>query len=139
MWVRIAAHYPIWYEVEPLARYRMHADSNTGRYMRTGENLRDVRRAIGIIRSYLPAAIAAQVRRRSLEHWAMNTLQYKVPEFVDAGDLRTAMIQVGEALRCSRSRSVIRPLASLVQPMGRLVVRRVYQRLRSRAETGRSS
>ena len=34
MWVRIAAHFPIWYERQPLAVYRMHAASNTGRHLR---------------------------------------------------------------------------------------------------------
>jgi glycosyltransferase involved in cell wall biosynthesis len=131
MWVRIAAHYAVWYEVEPLARYRMHANSNTGRYMRTGENLRDVRRAIAIIRSYLPPTAADEISRRSRDHWAMNTLLYRAPEFLDAGDLRTAMIQVGEALRCSHSRTVIRPLASFAWRMGKFVTARAFQKLRS--------
>ena len=30
MWVRIAAHYPVGFEPEPLAAYRMHPNSNTG-------------------------------------------------------------------------------------------------------------
>jgi glycosyltransferase involved in cell wall biosynthesis len=127
MWVRIAAHYAVWYEVEPLARYRMHADSNTGRYMRTGENLRDVRRAIEIIRSYLPAGSADETSRRSRVHWSLNTLLYRAPEFLEAGDLRTALVQVREALRCSRSRVVVRPLASFIWRLGRCVTRRVLQ------------
>src|SRR5512143_2035432 len=37
MWVRIASQYPVWYEVEPLAAYRMHSASNTGRHIRNGD------------------------------------------------------------------------------------------------------
>jgi glycosyltransferase involved in cell wall biosynthesis len=131
MWVRIAAHYAVWYEVLPLARYRMHANSNTGRYMRTGENLRDVRRAIRIIRSYVPVTVVEAISRRSRDHWALNTLLYRVPEFLEAGDLQTAMIQAWEALRCSQSRAVISPLPSLVWRMGKLLIRRAFQRLES--------
>lgn len=127
MWVRIAAHYAVWYEIEPLARYRMHENSNTGRYMRTGENLRDVRRAIEIIRSYLPAGSADEIWRRSRIHWSLNTLLYRVPELLEAGDLRATLIQVWEALRCSRSRTVVRPLASVIWRMGWCVTRRVFQ------------
>ncbi|KAB2832306.1 MAG: glycosyltransferase, partial [Candidatus Brocadia sp.] len=57
MWVRIAAHYPVWYEVEPLAVYRMHLDSNTGRHIRTGEDMRYTREAINMFTAYLPDEI----------------------------------------------------------------------------------
>jgi glycosyltransferase involved in cell wall biosynthesis len=124
MWVRIAAHYPVWYEVAPLALYRMHANSNTGRYMRTGENLRDVRRAIRIIQSYLPETVADEVARRSRDHWAMDAILNRAPVFLDAGDLRPAIIQVLEALRCSHSRTVVRALAPLAWRMAKLGVGR---------------
>jgi hypothetical protein len=139
MWVRIAAHYPVWYEVEPLARYRMHSNSNTGRYMRSGENLRDVRRAIAIIRAYLPATAAEEISRRSRTHWALDTLRYRAPEFLDAGDLRTAMIQTGEALRCSHSRAVLRPLTGLAWRIGKLAIQRALRRLGSGAGATPSS
>ena len=34
MWVRIAARFPVYYEERPLACYRLHDDSNTGRNLR---------------------------------------------------------------------------------------------------------
>jgi glycosyltransferase involved in cell wall biosynthesis len=128
MWVRVAAHYPVWYEIAPLALYRMHANSNTGRYMRTGENLRDVRRAIRIIRSYLPESVADDVAKRSRAHWAMDAILNRVPGFLAAGDFRTAAIQVVEALRCSRSRAVVRASAPLAWRMAKLGVGRVLGR-----------
>ena len=39
MWVRIAASYLIWYEPRPLAFYRIHAASNTGRHTRSAEDM----------------------------------------------------------------------------------------------------
>lgn len=54
MWVRIASQYPVWYEVEPLALYRIRASGLSGRTMRTGENARQVRLVIDLNRSHLP-------------------------------------------------------------------------------------
>jgi hypothetical protein len=127
MWVRIAAHYPVWYEVEPLAVYRMHGASNSGRHTRTGENLRDVRRAVAIVHDYLPAETADAVTRRSLEGWASDVLEHRVPRILDEGDVRTALVQVRGALRCSRSPRVLRLLAPIVRRLARGVARRAVR------------
>jgi len=103
MWARIAAHWPVWFETEPLARYRMHSQSNTGRYLRTGENLRDVRRAVSIINRYLPAATAAELKTRSLRFWATDALENRARALARAGDWSGALTQVGGAVRCSPS------------------------------------
>lgn len=128
MWVRIAAHYPVWYEVEPLALYRMHADSSSGRHTRTGENLRDVRRAIEIIRSYLSVGVADSITERSREHWAVDAIVNRVPEILRRGDLHTATVQVREALRCNHSPPVLRLLAPVALQMGILWIRSWIQR-----------
>ncbi len=65
MWVRIATHYPIWYEVETLANYRYHASSSTARNIKTGENLKDLRRAITIMQSYLPKPLAKEIFQKA--------------------------------------------------------------------------
>lgn len=130
MWARIAAAYPVWYEAEPLARYRIHAASSTGRHMRTGENLRDVRRAVAIIRTYLRADLAAATSRRSLEHWALDTLRYRVPDMLGRGDLTAAAAQIREALRCSRSATVCRLVPALIGRLASLWLRRALQRSR---------
>ncbi|MEM6403742.1 MAG: glycosyltransferase, partial [Cyanobacteria bacterium P01_D01_bin.116] len=46
MWVRIAAHYPMWYEPEILVNYRVHSVSLTKRCQRTGQNIRDLSKAV---------------------------------------------------------------------------------------------
>jgi len=130
MWVRIAANYPVWYETEPLALYRMHANSNTGRHTRTGENLRDVRRAIKIIQTYLPAAIAEDMARRSSERAALDTLRYRVPDILDRGELKTAAVQVKEALKCSHSAHVLPLLIPVAWRIGKIWAERRMQRLR---------
>jgi glycosyltransferase involved in cell wall biosynthesis len=96
MWTRIAAHYPTWYEVRSLAAYRLHASSNSTRLARTGENVRDVRRAIAIINRYLPRALAHEVALRSREHWARYFLDDLVPRLIASGDRRAAVAQIVE-------------------------------------------
>lgn len=107
MWVRIAAHYPMWYEVEPLALYRMHSASNSGCYTRTGENIRDLRRAICIMRQHLADDRADKLSKMALEHYAFYALN-STSEFAVAGDLQAAMNQIREALLCCSSLKVVR-------------------------------
>lgn len=107
MWVRIAAHYPVWYEVEPLALYRMHASSSTGRQMRTGENLRDIRRAIELMRGYLPPEVADDVGRHSRQFWAGHALRSWVPKILGEGELSVAWTQLRGALGLSLSPNVL--------------------------------
>jgi glycosyltransferase involved in cell wall biosynthesis len=114
MWCRIAANYPVWYEEEPLALYRLHDTSSTSRKIHTGENVRDVRRAAKIISAYLPPASAPRIHRESMEHWADDALRVRAPMLLQHGDLVGAGRQIIEALRCSRSPATIRKLAGLL-------------------------
>lgn len=113
MWVRIAANYPIWYEVEPLALYRKHSTSNTGRYIRTGENIRDARRCIEIIQSYLPKEVAGTLSNQAKKNWAFNALNSDAPALLNVGDFNAAVTQIQEALKCSNSIKVILPALKL--------------------------
>ncbi len=54
MWVRIAASYPIWYDPEPLASYRVHEGNETSRLKRRGRDIPDIHRAIQTMRRTLP-------------------------------------------------------------------------------------
>ncbi|WP_341524659.1 glycosyltransferase [Nostoc sp. UHCC 0302] len=96
MWVRIAAHYSVWYEVEPLAVYRIHSNSNTGRYHRSGENTKDIIRAIGIIKHYLPSDRVNQVTQKSLHGYAFLALGF-ASQLVNKGDTYAAINQIREA------------------------------------------
>lgn len=113
MWVRIAAHYPIWYEVEPLAFYRMHWDSNTGRHVRTGEDMRYTREAIDIFKAYLPPGLARPVVGRARETYALAALR-TAEQMAQQQDMAAVFVQVREALKLSRSPRVIRKILKLL-------------------------
>jgi glycosyltransferase involved in cell wall biosynthesis len=115
MWVRIAARFRIWYEIEPLAVYRKHSGSNTGRYMCTAENLKDSRRAINIFKSYLPTSKANQIANKARENWALYTLYFVVPQYLTEGNTSAATAQIREALKCNYSLKVIMSLFNVLK------------------------
>jgi glycosyltransferase involved in cell wall biosynthesis len=102
MWVRIASRYPIWYEPEPLASYRMHAQSNTGRHVATGEDIRFTGLAIEIFAEHLAPGLAARVVPRAKATYARSALK-NARALLRRGDLPAARAQLREALRLARS------------------------------------
>jgi hypothetical protein len=106
MWVRIALNYPVWFEVEPLAVYRSHSKSLSGYAARTGQDLKDVRRAYEIISSYLPETIVKKLSGKSREFWAFCGLNNAL-NMLAAGDMSGAVAQMREALKFSFSLKVI--------------------------------
>ncbi len=114
MWVRIAAHYPVWFEVEPLAIYRdSHGASLTKRSVRTGENVQDIRMAVEICKSYLPQSEVSKLSLRAREFWALYALGDS-EKLIAAGDLSGALAQIREALKCSLSFQVIKRLIRVI-------------------------
>lgn len=110
MWLRIAAHYPIAYEVKPLAVYRSHSMSITGQCRRTGQNMRDLRKIVEISRSYLSPATYEFLSTQAKENWALWSIKWIVPEMLLKGNIKIAFIQVQEVLKCSHSRKVLKEL-----------------------------
>lgn len=53
MWARIGKHYTMGFVNEVLAGYRIHSHSNSGQYVLSGENIKDLKRAIHFITSYI--------------------------------------------------------------------------------------
>jgi hypothetical protein len=97
MWVRIAARYPVWYEVEPLAVYRIRAGSLTGQSLRTGENGCDYRKAIDINQEYLPPTRATEISQKARENFALACLR-RAHRLFEAGERQPALAQLREAL-----------------------------------------
>lgn len=111
MWVRVAARYPVWYETEPLAFYRIHGESLSGVSQRTGDNGRDLRLAMEINRESLPPEKADDLTRQALESFALACLRRarRILESQNgAADGATVLAQVREAWRSSPTPLVAR-------------------------------
>lgn len=124
MWARIAAHYPIWHEVELLALYRDHAGSSTGRHMLSGENVRDVRRSTNIINSYLPKD-RQQRPAKAREQYAIYALK-NARRMMELGEFTATRTLIREGLVCSRSPRVLSALSKLVSFACWRGVRRIW-------------
>lgn len=123
MWVRIATQYPVWYEVEPLAVYRLKGAKNlSASSLATGGYIRDMRIATEIIESYLPSYMPKQIAvrlssqaREMYAHWALGTYFWNgtARQLLAEGNGNAAITLIQEGLKCSYSPSVIKSLLSL--------------------------
>ncbi|MGB3759089.1 MAG: glycosyltransferase [Rivularia sp. (in: cyanobacteria)] len=107
MWVRIATSYPVWFEVEPLALYRVkRAGSLTGESTHKGRLVQDMRLATDIIESYLSTYLPQktankliQQARNTYANWAVETSR----EMYIHGYFKNAIFQLNEAVKCNFS------------------------------------
>ncbi len=106
MWVRIASRYPIWYEPQPLAYYRMHSASNTGRNERSGSNVRYTHLAIELFSHHLPPGTCRAVVGRAKQSYACAALRSAF-QLARCGDLAGAAEVARQGLRLSRSPRVL--------------------------------
>ncbi|MEG5042076.1 MULTISPECIES: glycosyltransferase [unclassified Microcoleus] len=97
MWVRIAARYPIWYEVEPLATYRTGITSLSGKAVRTGKDMQDIRKAYEMILPYLPPERARELSVKIRDCWAFAALANAV-KFLTQGEFSSMTAQIREAI-----------------------------------------
>ncbi|WP_088892090.1 glycosyltransferase [Leptolyngbya ohadii] len=105
MWRRIAACYPVWYEPEPLACFRIHALSESSRLTRMGQNIDDTRRSIEQAKSYLPPEKANAISQQALEHYAYAALQH-AEQMLRNQDTEGAIALIQQGLLCSQSAEV---------------------------------
>lgn len=117
MWVRISTQYPIWYEPQTLAVYRTHSASNSGRRIRTGENIQDVRRGTEIVQAYLSAYLPQTKIRQLIRENRKITAAYALEtarKLLLIGDIEGGAAQMREALQCSHSVKIIQKVARLL-------------------------
>jgi glycosyltransferase involved in cell wall biosynthesis len=107
MWKRIAAHYPVWYEPQPLACYRTHNSSETSRLVRTGADIEDVRKCIEMSRAYLPVSIADKASKKAGETFALYAVHNAEVLFRQT-HFYSSLIQIRGALRCRFSWEVLK-------------------------------
>jgi len=107
MWLRIAAHHPVWYEPEPLAVYRMRSGSLTSGAVSDGSATEECCRIVSYAGEYLPAALHARTAPLAREECVVGGYR-RLRRRLDAGDRHAVTWpQIRAALRCSRSARVL--------------------------------
>ncbi|BDA70282.1 hypothetical protein CAL7716_044480 [Calothrix sp. PCC 7716] len=94
MWTRVAANYPVWYEVEPLALYRERPGSITKLCLNNGDNVRQIYKAIDIFKLYLPEEIISKARKKN----AIYLFKY-TSLLLECGANKPAIIQMKALLK----------------------------------------
>ncbi|WP_246841275.1 glycosyltransferase [Chroococcidiopsis sp. TS-821] len=127
---RIAAYYPVWYEPQILAHYRVHSASTTSDVIKSGANVADRRKAIEISRAYLPPPLAEQLSHKAEEVSAINTLGV-ARRALSRGDTATTLVQIKEALKCSSSPKIVGiltliPILAAIERMKQYKFKRAY-------------
>lgn len=99
MWVRIALHYPVWYEPTVLACYRKHDMSETAQLRKLGTAYADVEKTIALVKQCgLPPA-ARQVAGRGIIRQIRDELITTASVLLTAGDYREGMASINSACR----------------------------------------
>jgi len=124
MWIRIAARYAVWHEVDPLALYRLHRSSLSGVAVRNGAQAQAQRRVIEISRQVLPPDQVRSLTRRARIDNALGFLR-RAMRLLDEGELKTPMAQGFEGLRFSLAPSVLVRAAILFALWCRAALRRL--------------
>lgn len=109
MWMRIAAHFPVWYDPRPLVHYRRHARRESSHLMRSGKQVADSRRAIEISQAYLPVTLTADARK----NYALYALELARDQ-LRRGDYEAAFANLREGLTTSRAEPVMQSLVLLL-------------------------
>ena len=115
MWKRISTYYPVAYEPQPLACYRLHSTSESSRLISMGANISDTLKSIELSQSYLPENQAVILSNKAREHYglyAINTAQ----QLLTQGDANAVIAQIQEALKCSQSDTIKQAIIGLFSP-----------------------
>jgi glycosyltransferase involved in cell wall biosynthesis len=112
MWVRVAAHYPIWYEPRILAAWRVHPQSKTELVVRSAENVPDNLRCLATIRPYFPVERARRMTRAAREQISLGALLCASMAGSE-GEYSLALRQVRDAVGCCFSLRVLKSLLLL--------------------------
>lgn len=113
MWVRVAACFPVYYEERPLACYRLHDDSNTGRNLRDGLSLDYARLAIELFAGYFEPAERRAVKRTAFSRYATSGLEM-AQRLQSQGDAAAARAQLRVVWRLERSPRTAAGIARVV-------------------------
>jgi cellulose synthase/poly-beta-1,6-N-acetylglucosamine synthase-like glycosyltransferase len=113
MWVRVAIRFPVYYEERPLACYRLHDDSNTGRNLRSGLNLEYTRRAIELFAAYFEPAERRAVKRTAFSRYATSGLE-TARSLQSRGDAAAARAQLRVVWRLEKSPRTAAGIARMV-------------------------
>lgn len=126
MWCRIAVQFPVWYEPEVLACYRMHPANATSRLVEEGRDIEDIQKCIAIVSGYVTdPKTSAEVKQSALKKYALLAMD-NAEALLDGGKLSAALRQIWGALRCDFSLKILRDTLALAPAITRETVKTIF-------------
>ncbi|WP_037369134.1 glycosyltransferase [Sediminibacterium sp. C3] len=98
MTVRIAAHAELAYVPKVLANFRIHGKALHSEALKTGRNIDDITKIIGIIRAYLPLDVRDEVNAMSKKYFSQHFAQLSHKVYHELDDTEAALKQAWGAL-----------------------------------------
>ncbi|HSR17651.1 MAG TPA: hypothetical protein VLM39_06110, partial [Ignavibacteriaceae bacterium] len=90
-----------------------HNDSNTGRHIRSGEEMKYNCFAVKIFQSYLPEAVADKITNQAKEIYSISALD-KTFRFIDENDWTAVNSIIKEVLKCSITVKILFKLLKII-------------------------
>lgn len=101
MWARIGKNYQVGFINKVLAEYRVHKNSNSSHYIKSGENIRDIKRGISIINSYIDNRKNRGKSKRIVTDMYVNTALKTASDFLEKKQVDAARNQLAAAFLMS--------------------------------------
>lgn len=92
MWARVAAYGPVYFVDQVLAQYRVHAENDSSKRIRTGANMSERYAALEHVLQHMPEDQHAQLRRSAAAHAAYYAFRMAKRQLL-AGNVQTAAVQ----------------------------------------------
>jgi glycosyltransferase involved in cell wall biosynthesis len=102
MWIRIASKFPIFYEPKILACWRNHSNATTSKQIRSGENIRDIAKAISIWKRYLSKSDGQRLAEIAFNRFAHEGL-WMARHLLEKNDIEASLNQMNAALTCKKT------------------------------------
>jgi glycosyltransferase involved in cell wall biosynthesis len=113
MWTRIASKYAMVHSPAHLARYRIHTGNITSRSFLSGQNVRDIRKVIDIIRNYLPEEKRYALTRQASRNFSIYFANVSHKIYHDYRNPRAALKHAGQALQMHFNKATVLSFAKL--------------------------
>ena len=139
MWLRIARKYPVWYEPEMLACYRLHAGSESGRLTQTGRDLVEVRLMLEQAAENLEPRQGRKILAEAKTSYALSAVS-NAERFLyrsssgSERNLKAGWNQIAGAIRMRPSFTVILAVVGVLLRFFRAGVHRVFGSTQSTAK-----
>lgn len=105
-WVRVFANYPMWFEAEPLAKWRRHSMSNNVTNAKSPSFVQENFNTVEAILSYLPSGSQGKVGKKIKQNCAFLALQ-SAKSLFKSGDTRKGFSLLQQGLKYSPSSQVL--------------------------------